>query len=239
MLRAGLLVAMVAVPAAAMAQDNSAQLVVATTPSGAQVSVDGQAMGTAPVTARGLLPGSHIVEAHWPDGGAASAMASVNAGMSKLVALSPGMKPAATPEPARPAAPAPAATATTTTTTAPASPATAPTAAAPSAGEPASASMATSPGTSRTAPASAAALERRHHLRTVGMALTFTGAGLVVLGAIFTGVSYVPPRIDQIGENVSSFEAQHDALLGIGITFMIGGAGIATWGAIDWSRAGQ
>ncbi len=90
----------------ARADEPVAQLIVATVPSGADVSVDGQPAGSAPVTVRNLLPGAHYVEAHWIDGKQASAMVTLGAGVSKLVSLAPGQSAPAAPEAAPPVAPA-------------------------------------------------------------------------------------------------------------------------------------
>ena len=70
------------------------------------------------------------------------------------------------------------------------------------------------------------------------MALTFAGAGVLVLGAILTGVAYVQPSPYSF-QDLSDYQTRHDALLGVGISFMICGAGLTTIGAIDWMRASQ
>jgi PEGA domain len=80
----------VGVEAAARAQAAPAgtgQLVISSTPAGAEISVDGKALGKAPVTAKGLLPGDHFVEASWSDGKSTNAMQHVEAGASLSVMM--------------------------------------------------------------------------------------------------------------------------------------------------------
>lgn len=81
------------------------QVVVATTPPGAHITLDGAPAGVTPTTVKNLFPGQHLVEVSWSDGGTASALVEVTGFASKLITLSPGMKLETAPAPA-PMAPA-------------------------------------------------------------------------------------------------------------------------------------
>src|SRR5260370_12668182 len=61
----GLAIALL-VGATARAQSEG-QLVVASTPPGAVITVDGRTLGKAPGIAKGLLPGDHVIQADWGD----------------------------------------------------------------------------------------------------------------------------------------------------------------------------
>jgi hypothetical protein len=82
---------------AVAAETATGQLVISTTPAGGVITVDGNALGKAPITARNLLPGDHVVEASWPDGRTATILQHVDAGASLDVQV---LAPAApTPQP--------------------------------------------------------------------------------------------------------------------------------------------
>ena len=67
----------------------SGQLIIVSAPSGAQITVDGEMIGPAPVTAADLLPGEHLIEALWNDGKSATTIAKVDDGLSHVVRLTP------------------------------------------------------------------------------------------------------------------------------------------------------
>ena len=69
------------------------QLVVFTDPPGAEVIIDGAALGPAPLTARDLLPGTHLVQVSWPEG-TATVSAVVLEGTSTPLRLRTPLAPA-------------------------------------------------------------------------------------------------------------------------------------------------
>jgi hypothetical protein len=71
----------------ARADGATGQLVIMSTPPGATVSIDGTRAGRAPLTKPHLLPGEHMVSAHWPDDREASVITKVVAGQSTVVQL--------------------------------------------------------------------------------------------------------------------------------------------------------
>jgi hypothetical protein len=91
--------------AAGVAWAGPGQLVIITNPTGATVAVDGQNLGLAPVTARNLLPGDHVVQIWFPDGKYLSRVEKVapdSSGVASFDAAAPTPPPAvATPKPAR------------------------------------------------------------------------------------------------------------------------------------------
>jgi hypothetical protein len=66
---------------------NDGQLVVASTPPGATITVDGKALGKAPVIAKGLLPGDHVIQADWGDGRQMTSVQKVQSGGSQVVQM--------------------------------------------------------------------------------------------------------------------------------------------------------
>jgi hypothetical protein len=115
-------------PRTSFAQVRHGQLIIVSEPSGAQVSIDGRLIGTAPVTVPDLLPGDHLVTIVASNGSRAEQIATVAAGESRVVRISvgaPPVNPAPTapssqpvPQPA-PATPAPNANLTEPTNAAP------------------------------------------------------------------------------------------------------------------------
>jgi hypothetical protein len=84
---------------------STGDLVIVSNPPGADIRIDGESAGRAPVT-RHLMPGDHLVEASWPGQPPVSELAKVLAGRSNLLQLHlPGAAP--TPVAAPPSAPPP------------------------------------------------------------------------------------------------------------------------------------
>jgi hypothetical protein len=86
------------------------QLVIVSEPPGAVVAVDNVAIGAAPITARDLLPGDHLVQAMWPDGAVATSIGVVPEGASaslRLASPASERRPAAAAEPRAAAAAVP------------------------------------------------------------------------------------------------------------------------------------
>jgi hypothetical protein len=86
------------------------QLVLVSTPSGAEVFVDGKSVGVAPVVVPRLAEGQHVVEARWPDKRTTASLEEVTAGGTRVVELipaAPAPPPVAAPSVAAPPVAAP------------------------------------------------------------------------------------------------------------------------------------
>src|SRR5260370_23125912 len=60
---------------------------VASTPPCAVITDDGRTMGKAPVIAKGLLPGDHVIQADWGDGRQVTSLQRVQPGASQVVQM--------------------------------------------------------------------------------------------------------------------------------------------------------
>jgi hypothetical protein len=87
--------------AGAASAQTTGQLVIASDPPGAQISVDGEPVGVATLSLKDQVPGEHVVEAKWPDGTVARTVGKVIAGSSIMVEVSsPALPPKVKPPPA-------------------------------------------------------------------------------------------------------------------------------------------
>jgi hypothetical protein len=203
--------------APAFAQNDTGQLIVASVPGGAEVSIDGQPAGRTPKTVTGLMPGTHLVEIKWPDGRTASAVPTIVAGTSKLVSLTPGqgMQPSPPEQPPPPSQPPP---------PPPGGYVQPP----PPGGQPPPPPPGGYQQQQPPPPYLPAAEPPPRHdqaKKKIGMALTFAGVGAAVLGAILCGTARATTKSDvAVG------------LLGSGGAFLIAGVGLVIPGAVVWAK---
>jgi hypothetical protein len=83
---------------ASTASADTGQIVVVTTPPGAEVAIDGVHVGRAPLARPDLLPGEHLVDVAWPGGVTRQAVVHVTGGASQVVQLR-AEEPAPPPQP--------------------------------------------------------------------------------------------------------------------------------------------